>query len=79
MLDGGHSHACGIHPANKRFEVRKNFSGKFGGDLRGALGARIHDADKFRTGKFAVHARMIPPEISGAYNRNADIVWAGSK
>jgi hypothetical protein len=42
--------------------------------LRGALGVRVHDADKLRIGKLAVHARMIPPEISCAYNRDADFL-----
>ena len=78
MLDGGHGHARRVHTAGERFDVRENFRGKFGGDLRCARGTRVHNSDKLRVGKVAIHTRMISPEVSGADNRNADFVWAGS-
>ena len=46
------------------------------GDLRGALGVRVHDADQFGVGELAIHARMVPPEIPRADDRYADfLVW----
>src|SRR5580693_53640 len=74
MLDGGHGHACGVHAPGERFDILENFGGKFGGNLPGARRARIHDADQFSIGKFAIHARMIAPEISGAYHRDANFL-----
>jgi hypothetical protein len=37
---------------------------------RAAIG--VHDADEFGAGKLAIHAGMIPPEISRAHHRHAD-------
>ncbi len=72
VLDGGHGHARGVHASGERFDIRKDFGGKFGGDFRGALGVRVHDADEFGIGEFAIHARMIPPEIPRADDCDAD-------
>jgi hypothetical protein len=74
MLDRGHGHARSIRVAGKRFDVRKNFCGKFGRGFCSALGARVHDADEFRAGQLTVHASMIPAEISGTHNRNANFL-----
>jgi len=79
MLDSGHGHARGVHEAGERFDVRNCFRREFCSHLRGARGTRVHDANQFRIGEFAIHADMISPEISGAYNGNADFFWAGSK
>ena len=51
-----------------------HFGGKFLGDFRGALGVRVHDADQFGAGEFAIYTGVIAPEIPRADDGHADFI-----
>ncbi len=72
MILGGHGEADRVNLFRlERFEIADDTRFEFGGDLRGAFGVGVHDADQFHAFHFAPHTDVVAAEVSDADYRNA--------